>query len=189
MRIITGCARGTKLKAPKGMNTRPTADRIKESLFNILNFKLAGAIILDVFAGSGSLGLEALSRGAKKAVFIDMDSDSIKVVQANVLHTHLQDKADIFQGDALNLIKVLARKRQQFDFIFCDPPYHKGICETVLNMVETYEILSKNGMFIAETGADEQITLEKDRFSLIRSKVYGATTKIDIYKCTVLDNA
>lgn len=181
MRIITGSARGTKLRAPKGTNTRPTADRIKESLFNILRAEVQGKTVLDVFAGSGSLGLEALSRGAENAVFIDKDADSIKIIGDNARHTHLADKADIRRGDAFTLLRKLSGENRLFDVIFCDPPYHFGLCQKLLNAVDG-SILKGGGLFIAETGADEVLDASKTGFTLLREQTYGATTKINIYK-------
>lgn len=182
MRIITGCARGTKLKTPSGMNTRPTADRIKESLFNILQNDIIDTNVLDIFAGSGALGLETLSRGAASAVFIDKSADSIAAIEYNVQHTRLQDKAVIKRLDAVDAVKLLEQKNYTFDIIFCDPPYHKGLCQKLLDTLNTSNILADKCLFIAEIGKDEKLNSDNSNFELLRSKTYGATTKINIYK-------
>lgn len=179
MRIITGSARGTKLRAPKGMTTRPTADRIKESLFNILS-DIRGTVVLDLFAGSGALGLEALSRGAKAAVFIDKSADSIDIIRANSEHIHLASKADIRRGDAFSLSKLLCCRYGGFDIVFCDPPYHLGLCQKALDELSTV-LLKEDGLFIAEIGVGEVLKCP-DSLELIREKMYGAVTKINIYK-------
>lgn len=181
MRIITGSARGARLRTPQGNSTRPTADRIKESLFSILGAKIQGAVVLDAFAGSGALGLESLSRGAESAVFIDKNTDSINIIRANALHTHLESKADIRRGDAFTLLKSLGRETILFDVIFCDPPYHLGLCQKLLNAADS-SILKNGGLFIAETGADETPDTDHTDFVLLRSRTYGATTKINIYQ-------
>ena len=182
MRVITGSARGAKLKAPKGMQTRPTADRIKESLFNILQTKVINAQVLDIFAGSGALGLEALSRGAKSAVFIDKSNDSIKIIKDNAQHTHLAENIDIWHGDALLGIKRLYNKNCLFDIIFCDPPYHMGLCQRILYELDQYNLLKHKGLFIAEIGADEELDINSLNFNMLRSQTYGSTTRINIYE-------
>ncbi len=182
MRVITGSARGAKLKAPKGMQTRPTADRIKESLFNILQTKVIDAQVLDIFAGSGALGLEAMSRGAKSAVFIDKSNDSIKIINDNAQHTHLAENIDVWQGDALLGIKKLYNKNYLFDIIFCDPPYHMELCQKILCELGQYNLLKDKGLFIAEIGADEKLDIGGLNFSMLRSQAYGSTTRINIYE-------
>ncbi|WP_196600261.1 16S rRNA (guanine(966)-N(2))-methyltransferase RsmD [Pectinatus frisingensis] len=182
MRVISGSARGAKLKAPHGMNTRPTADRIKESLFNILQGQILDAGILDLFAGSGALGIESLSRGAARAVFVDKSIESINTIKDNLQHTHFMDKADICHNDALFSIKKYNGRWNPFDIIFCDPPYHMGWCQKALLSIDEYVLLKNKGLLIAEIGADEELNTEDTKFNLLRSKVYGATTKINIYE-------
>ena len=121
MRIIAGCARGRRLKTRKGSQTRPTADRVKESLFNILGNRLQGAFFLDIFAGNGGVGLEAVSRGAEKCVFIEKNSQCVKIIKENLSLCQLQARGEVLQSDALTAIKLLAQKQQQFTFIFLIP--------------------------------------------------------------------
>lgn len=180
MRIITGSSRGAKLRAPKGSNTRPTADRVKESLFNILSNKIIGKDILDIFAGSGALSLEALSRGARTAVLIDNAADSCKIIHANAVHTHLSRQVKIQHSDVFTALKKLSRSNFLFDIIFCDPPYHYQLCQRVLEVVDD-SILREGGLFIAEVGADEVLNVDSTDFTLLRSISYGKTTMINIY--------
>lgn len=182
MRIITGSARGTKLKAPKGQNTRPTADRIKESLFNILSNFIYDKNILDLFSGTGNLALESLSRGAKAATSVDMANESIAVIRANAKQTHLDNKLSIIKGDVFAAIKKLHQKQQIFDIIFCDPPYHHELCNKTFEVLSAYPILAKDGIIIMEHAVDDILPETIGQFNLIRNKKYGSTTQISIYK-------
>lgn len=179
MRIITGSARGCKLKTPKGMETRPTADRIKESLFNILQGKIAGKRILDIFAGTGNLGLEALSRGAAEAVFVDKATAAL--ISENAEHTHLAAKSKIMRADALAALLKMAAQKQQFDLIFCDPPYRRGLWEKVLQFIDENDILAPGGLVIVEHGRDENQLPSLQRLSRYRNETYGSTTQISFF--------
>lgn len=182
MRIITGTARGTKLKAPKGQNTRPTADRIKESLFNILGNFIYDKRILDLFSGTGNLALEALSRGAISAVSVDMAAESIAVIRANAKQTHLADRLTIIKADVFTAIKKLHQKQQIFDIIFCDPPYHHELCLKTFEALVAYPLISKYGIVIMEHAIDDILPEKIGQFNLIRNKKYGSTTQISIYE-------
>ena len=120
MRVITGKARGVQLKTPDGMLTRPTTDRVKEALFSVIQFDIPGARVLDLFGGTGQLGIEALSRGAKSAVFVDAREDACKLIRENLKRTRLQEDARVVRSDYLD---YLSRCREQYDIIFLDPPY------------------------------------------------------------------
>ena len=126
MRVITGTARSKKLVTPKGLDVRPTTDMVKEAVFSAVQFEIEGATVLDLFAGSGQIGIEALSRGANSAVFLDKSRDSIAAVKENLKNTELMDKATVLQMDSL---AFLQSTQQKFDFIFIDPPYEQGICQ------------------------------------------------------------
>ena len=126
MRVITGSARGMALKAPKGMDTRPTMDQVKEGIFSAIQFEVEGRRVLDLFAGSGQMGIEALSRGAKSAVFVDMREDACKVVRENLAKTRLEQNARVVRADYLS---YLASARETFDLIFLDPPYAEVFLE------------------------------------------------------------
>ncbi len=185
MRIITGSARGAKLKAPKGQNTRPTSDRIKESLFNILGAFIYDKKILDMFSGTGNLALEALSRGASHAVMVDTASESISVMKFNAQHTKLNDRAEILKADIFSVVKKFHQKKLKFDIIFCDPPYHKNLCLQSLKILHEYPVLNDNGLIIMEHAIEDILPDSYEEFSLLRRQKYGSTTQISIYKTTV----
>ncbi len=180
MRIITGRARGARLKSPKGLSTRPTSDRIKESLFNILGARVAGRRVLDLFAGTGSLGLEALSRGAAGAVFVDRATEA--VLRENAEHTHLHEAARIFRDDVFSSLSRLAAEGAAFDLVFCDPPYHKGLWERTLAVLDASPILSEGALVIVESGEDEKEVPALSRLSLVREECYGHTTRMRIFE-------
>ncbi|WP_455631969.1 16S rRNA (guanine(966)-N(2))-methyltransferase RsmD [Megamonas sp.] len=185
MRIITGSARGAKLKAPKGQNTRPTADRIKESLFNILGAFVYDKKVLDMFSGTGNLALEALSRGACHAVMVDTAQESIAAIKFNAQHTKLLDKAEILKADIFAAVKKFHQKKLKFDIIFCDPPYHKNLCLQSLKILHEYPVLNSGGLIIMEHATEDVLPDSYEEFSLLRRQKYGSTTQISIYKTTV----
>lgn len=154
MNVIAGSARSLKLIAPEGLDTRPTGARVKESLFNIISNDLYDADFLDLFAGSGAMGIEALSRGAKSAVFIDLSDESIKAVKRNLEFTRLTDKASVIKSDVVSAINSVKSK---FDIIFMDPPYSKGLTQKTLDAIAKAEILKENGFIIAEQAIDEEV--------------------------------
>ncbi len=182
MRIITGTAKGCRLKAPKGMSTRPTSDRIKESLFSILGSLVREARVLDLFAGTGSLGLEALSRGASHAVFVDQFTADI--IHENAEHAHLLEKSEIVRKEAIFFLRHLAGKAQQFDLIFCDPPYHKGLWEKALCTVDGGDLLLPGGVLIVEHGGDETWLPELRTLGCVREVSYGHTSAIRMFRKT-----
>lgn len=151
MRIIAGNCKGRNIAAPKGLDTRPTLDRVKESLFGIIQFQLYGKAVLDLFAGSGNLGLEALSRGASFAAFNDSSREAVKIIRANVEKLGFNDKALILNADYLQAISSLSARR--FDIVFLDPPYRAGLCEKALCTLAASGILNADAMIIAESDA------------------------------------
>ncbi len=179
MRIITGKARGARLKAPKGLSTRPTSDRVKESLFSILGGRVVGRRVLDLFAGTGSLGLEALSRGAEYAVFVDRATDNI--LRDNAEHAHLADAVRVMRGDVFASLSRLDAEGERFDLVFCDPPYAKGLWERTLIELDASPILSRDAMVVVECGGDEKSLPPLSRLSLVREEHYGHTTLVRIF--------
>ena len=181
MRIITGSARGCRLKTPKGQDTRPTADRIKESLFNILGQKVLDRKVLDIFAGTGNLGLEALSRGAECAVLVD--KATAPLMQENARLTRLQDKVTVRGGDVFAELGQLDRSRAEFGLIFCDPPYHKGLWERALLLIDQSEnIMAHNGILVVEHGADENELPALGRLMAVMNRRYGHTTQLTFFQ-------
>lgn len=175
MRVITGTAKGMKLKVPKGLSVRPTTDRVKESLFNILRSKVADARVLDLFSGTGNLAIEALSRGAKEALLLDKSSTSIKSIHDNLVHTHLKDRAKIIQVDALVMLEKLGQEQRSYDLIFCDPPYCKGLVNQVLQCMNIYpDLLTQKGVLIIEHSRQEEVKPGRF-FEIVRQETFGIT--------------
>ncbi len=179
MRVISGSARGLKLRAPKGIKTRPTTDRIKESFFNIINPYLYECRFLDLFSGSGAIGIEALSRGAQKAVFVDSGRESIEVIRANIEAARLSDRASVVDSDVFAAVSRLGSKNDRFDIIFMDPPYSKGLVEKTLRAVLNADILVPDGFIVAEQAAgDERPDIEG--LEIYRIKDYKTTKMLYI---------
>ncbi|MBQ8942353.1 MAG: 16S rRNA (guanine(966)-N(2))-methyltransferase RsmD [Firmicutes bacterium] len=155
MRVISGSARGLKLKAPEGMNTRPTTDRIKESLFNIIAAELYDICFADLFAGSGAIGIEALSRGAKKAYFSDSNRKSAEIIKDNLSRARLADKAEVFCCDYSQALSRIKANDDKIDIAFLDPPYNKGLAVRALEEIVRLELLSDDGFIIVEQAAEE----------------------------------
>ncbi|MDD3335158.1 MAG: 16S rRNA (guanine(966)-N(2))-methyltransferase RsmD [Eubacteriales bacterium] len=150
MRIIAGTARGTQLFAPKGMETRPTRDQVKESLFNILQSELSGATVLDLFAGSGALALEALSRGAAAAALVDQDREAVQCISRNVEKLRFGDRTTVLHCDWQQGVSRLSADGKQFDLVFLDPPYRmKELADICLSM-ETRRLLLPDAMLVLE---------------------------------------
>lgn len=175
MRVISGTRKGHKLKAPKGNKVRPTEDRIKESLFNILGNIQESAIVLDAFAGSGSIGIEFLSRGAKKTYFVDDFYDSISIIKENLEHTKLINKAIIIKSDIFVILKKFNKEDVSFDYIFLDPPFEQE--ELALNLIKNISsesLLNNKGIIIVEHG--KKLILEDNicGFKKIDYRRYGS---------------
>lgn len=182
MRIITGLAKGLKLKTPNGLATRPTADRVKESLFNILNGLINFSeveTVLDIFAGTGALGLESISRGAKAATFLD--AATTEILRENIRRTKFTD-CTILRGDFEKNLRRLGG--QSFDLIFSDPPYATGMAQKSLTLVAELNLLNVGGLMIVEHGAAETLDLPQN-FSLVRKTTCGSTTAFEIFERTV----
>ncbi len=169
MRVIAGKAKGFAIKAPKGYTTRPTSDRVKEAMFSAIQFELEDSRVLDIYAGSGALGIEALSRGALFTVFIDNDDKSVEAVKKNLFKTGLSHKALVIKKDAISAINSINDK---FDIIFADPPYAAGVYESMLNAVYKNDILRDNGTIILECSAKYK-PVAAEGFELIKEKIYG----------------
>lgn len=178
MRVISGKARGVQLKTPDGMITRPTADRVKEALFSIIQFELPGAEVLDLFGGTGQLGIEALSRGAKRAVFVDAQDSACKIIRENLRRTKLEGQGSVVRGDYLD---YLNRCRDKFNMIFLDPPYAEVFLENALKRIMEVDILHSNGIIVTERPLGKELPWECEGF--IRSKDYKyGKTLLTIYR-------
>ena len=163
MRIVSGSMRGTKLYTLDGMDvTRPTLDRVKESLFNILNFKIKESIVLDLFAGSGALGLEAISRGAEKTYFCDSSFEDIKIINKNIEKTRCKDKTVVIQKDYKKALEKFEKDALKFDIIFLDPPYKTDYTKESIKLILEKNLLNDDGIIIIETDIEKEV-LEKIR--------------------------
>lgn len=172
MRVITGKARGVQLKTPEGMKTRPTTDRVKEALFSIIQFEIPGAKVLDLFGGTGQLGIEALSRGASSAVFVDAAEPACKLIRENLKRTKLDQQGRVIRGDYLDFLK---RNREQFDIIFLDPPYAEVFLENALKCITEIDILQSNGIIVTERPLDKELPWEYEGYQRSRDYKYGKT--------------
>ena len=175
MRIITGSARGTHLFTLPGDATRPTSERAKEAVFSMLQQKPVGARVLDLFAGSGQLGLEALSRGAAAAVFVDGAKAAVQILRKNAEKTHLEARATILQSDALAYLRSC--REQPFDLVFLDPPYAAGLLPAALRLLTERRLLHPHAVIVAESGAAEDVfgtdTELISRFQIQKQSRYG----------------
>lgn len=150
MRVITGTARGRRLKEPVGLETRPTADRVKEGIFSSIQFEIEGRRVLDLFGGTGQMGIEALSRGAAHCTFVDLRKEAVGIIRDNLALTGLAGRAAVVQADYQ---AFLSRCRETFDVIFLDPPYNSGMLEKALETITAIDIVSENGIIVCENGS------------------------------------
>ena len=177
MRVITGSARGAKVKTLEGLATRPTSDRVKEAIFNIIQFDIQGRRVLDLFGGSGQLAIEALSRGADYAVIVDQSAEAVKVIKDNLKKTKFDQQASVFQMDYL---RYLSTAREKFDLIFLDPPYAEKSLENALQKISEIDILSEGGIIICERPKDKVMPPEVGGLLCSRDYNYGKTA-VNLY--------
>lgn len=174
MRIISGTAKGRSLRAVPGMSTRPTTDKVKEALFSMIGPYFDGGMVLDLFAGTGGLGIEALSRGMERAIFIDIERKSLDVIHDNLRTTRLADQAEVYRNDAFRALHLLAKRQLKFDLVFLDPPYRLVIMDKLMRALADYKLLSDGAMVVVEqdaafTGVDHEL------FVCQRRAEYGDT--------------
>ena len=179
MRVISGSARGLKLNTPANDEIRPTTDRVKESMFNIINSQVYDSVVLDLFSGSGALGIECISRGAREAYFCDKSKESIKVLKSNLDKTKFNEKSHIITGDFKAAIKKLASQGKKFDLIFVDPPYYEGLFNDVLKAIDDYGVLDEEGTIVVEHDASVELDDVGDLY-IYKEKKYGIT-KLSFY--------
>ncbi|MCL2350907.1 MAG: 16S rRNA (guanine(966)-N(2))-methyltransferase RsmD [Firmicutes bacterium] len=181
MRVIAGEARGRRLLSPAGLEVRPTADRFRETLFDIIGPDIIGRAFLDLFAGSGAVGIEALSRGAEFAAFADNSPAAAKVIEKNIALVKYQSKSLVLEADCLEALRVLAEGGRSFDFIFMDPPYHKNLCPACLKRVWDLGLLREDGLIVVEKAPDEELP-DAEGFVKARVKGYRATEFVFLRK-------
>ncbi len=176
MRVITGSARGRRLKAPEGMDVRPTADKVKEAVFSAVQFDVEGSAVLDLFSGSGQLGIEALSRGAKSCVFVDSSRTSIEITKENISAAGFKDSSTVVNSDSVSYLRMC---RSNFDLAFIDPPYRKGLIEQVMPLLCSH--MSERGVIVCEHEKDLELPGNFGGSSKYRTYRYGKT-EVTVYK-------
>ena len=181
MRVISGKSRGLKLNAPKNNDVRPTTDRVKESLFNMINPYIIDSNILDLFAGTGSLGIESLSRGANKCIFVDNSKESINIVKSNIKKARVEDESIVLNLDFKSAINSLCLKKEKFDVIFMDPPYYKNMFMDALCSIDNNKLLKEDGIIVVEHDTKDKFPDNIGRLYKNRDKKYGNTT-LTFYK-------
>lgn len=170
MRVISGTARGRKLKELQGMDTRPTTDKVKESMFNIIQFELEGRKVLDLFGGTGQLGIEALSRGARHCTFVDQRREAAALIRDNIKLVGFGEQARVVQGEALSF---LSGCREKYDVIFLDPPYQSGLLEKCVEQIVKFDILGEYGIIVCESPADWSLPPLESPYEAGREYRYG----------------
>ncbi|WP_456279460.1 16S rRNA (guanine(966)-N(2))-methyltransferase RsmD [Bacillus sp. AK128] len=181
MRVVSGTCKGHPLKAVSGQSTRPTTDKVKESIFNIIGPYFDGGLGLDLFGGSGGLGIEALSRGVEKVIFVDIDQKAIQTIKQNVEACRLKEKVEIYRNEAEKALKALIKRELSFDIIFLDPPYHKQKLEALISIIDSNSLINPGGKIVVEHTTEVEMPEKIGKLNLIRFEKYGITA-ISIYE-------
>lgn len=181
MRVISGTAKGRPLKAVPGMGTRPTTDKVKEAIFSMIGPYFDGGFVLDLFAGTGGLGIEALSRGMERAVFIDMDPKSIEVIRQNLKATKLEQQSEVYRNEASRALKVLEKRGTGFDLIFLDPPYRMTDADELMLSMKEKGLVREDATIVVEHDSEHTYPEDIGPFRCIRISCYGETT-VSIYR-------
>lgn len=182
MRVIAGNLKGQSLKAVPGMATRPTTDKVKEAVFQIMGPFFEGGKVLDLFAGSGSLGIEALSRGMDTAVFVDKQAKAIHIIKENLKAVKMEGRSEVFRTDSHRAIKAVAKRGLAFDLILLDPPYKKLNYEELFNEISENKLLTQDGVIYCEHDPSELLPMETEALSIIKQQEYSNTIAITIYR-------
>ena len=173
MRVVSGTCKGRPLKAVPGTSTRPTTDKVKEAIFNMIGPYFNGGLGLDLFGGSGGLGIEGLSRGLDKVIFVDKDAKAIQTIKSNVESCDFSSKIEIYRNDALRAIKALTKRDIQFDLIFLDPPYHKQQLKDLIEYIEENRILTRTGFVVAEHATEVDLPQQINGLMRTKFEKYG----------------
>lgn len=181
MRVISGTARGKRLREPADMRVRPTTDRVKESIFNIIQFDIEGRRVLDLFAGTGQLGIEAKSRGAEQVTFVDKSRESMKLVRENIKTAGFEGQVETVETDSLDFLKRCGK----YGIIFLDPPYDTDLCDKALQIINEFDILIGNGIIVCETKLDKPMPEMSGPYCKLKEYKYGKI-KITTYTRNVL---
>jgi 16S rRNA (guanine966-N2)-methyltransferase len=180
MKIIAGLYKGFPLKSFAGRDIRPTPAKVREAVFDILSVKIIESDFLDLFAGTGAIGIEAISRGAKRVTFVEVDHNAINLIKANLAKINYNDFSDIIKRDYLYSLKILKSQGRKFDIIFMDPPYYKNISKKVLHEIEKNYILKKNSIVVVQHKTNEEVQAQYRNLSFLKEKNYGKS-KLTIF--------
>ena len=175
MRIISGTSKGKKLRPLRGQPIRPTSDRVKESIFNILGEWVDGKHVLDLFAGTGNLGIEALSRGATRTVFVERERSAVDLIRKNLSHCGFDDRSHIIRGEVEQAIRHLHRKGEVFDLIFMDPPYRRGLVQKTLDLLQVRPLYHEDSIVVIEHDRRETLAEPTGGWTLARKRQFGDT--------------
>lgn len=182
MRVVAGKRKGHPLKAVAGEKTRPTTDKVKEAVFQSIGPFFDGGSVLDLFAGSGSLGIEALSRGMDKAIFVDKHPKAIHTIKENLKAVKLENQAEVYKNDALRAIKILAKRRTAFDLILIDPPYQLLDYTLLVEELMGLGLIKEGGIIYCEHDPEDDIPMETEQLKVLNKKNYGKTIAVTIYQ-------
>lgn len=180
MRIIAGTFKSRKIKPVPGKETRPTSDKIKEAIFHKLGPYFQGGYVLDLFAGSGSLGIEAISRGMDHVIFVESSKQAVRIIRANTEQLKMESQSEIVQKDAFQALSVFSKQTKQFDLILLDPPYEKVSYENILEIIQAHDLLAPDGIVYVEASGDQLITYEHTYYKQLYEKKYSNTTSVTI---------
>jgi 16S rRNA (guanine966-N2)-methyltransferase len=181
MRVVAGSKKGHRLQAVPGKETRPTVDKVKESIFNMIGPYFDGGLVLDLYAGTGGLGIEALSRGAERCIFIDANRKAIQVIFQNLEMTHLREQAEVYRNDADRALKVLMKRELAFDIVLLDPPYAEQKIESQIAIMQDHGLLAPKAVIVAEHDAGDELPEQIGSVTKIKEVTYGQTT-VTIYQ-------
>ncbi|WP_077617709.1 16S rRNA (guanine(966)-N(2))-methyltransferase RsmD [Bacillus sinesaloumensis] len=173
MRVVSGFKKGLHLKAVPGTSTRPTTDKVKEAIFNIIGPYFEGGNGLDLFGGSGGLGIEALSRGVDKVIFVDRDQKAIQTIKANLETCHYQNQAEVYRNDAFRALKAIIKRDIKFDLVFLDPPYKAQKLTELIEEISNHHLLTNEGYIIAEHGSEVVLDKSIGNLTMVRHELYG----------------
>ncbi|MEH7382404.1 16S rRNA (guanine(966)-N(2))-methyltransferase RsmD [Bacillus sp. JJ1533] len=173
MRVVSGSKKGLHLKAVPGMSTRPTTDKVKEAIFNIIGPYFDGGTGLDLFGGSGGLGIEALSRGFEKVIFVDRDQKAIQTIKGNLEICRFGEQAEVYRNEAFRALKAIVKRDIQFDLILLDPPYKQQKLTELIEEISNHHLLSKDGYIVAEHGSEVLLEPTIGTLRLVRHEIYG----------------
>ncbi|KZZ82968.1 MULTISPECIES: 16S rRNA (guanine(966)-N(2))-methyltransferase RsmD [Bacillaceae] len=181
MRVVSGSLKGRPLKAVPGMSTRPTTDKVKEAIFNMIGPYFDGGLALDLFGGSGGLGIEALSRGTERCIFVDRDAKAIQTIHSNLEACRLQDQSEVYRNDAERALKAIIKRELQFQLVFLDPPYKQQKLKALIEQISDEQLLTEGGFVVAEHGTEVELPGQIGSFELVKFEKYGMAA-VSIYR-------